>query len=145
MSSSAPAAWKDGSRDRPICVTSGPSPEATAVVSFSLTLSHGTASTSTITPVESTNGWTSASNLAASSMVQTVTVVPDREALGSLVGASVGAVLGAAVGAVDGLVELHAAKTRADAMSVAPVRGSGVGRHGLLLLLTGGQTEGSVA
>ncbi len=57
-------------------MTSGPLPEAMAVVSLSPMASHGTASTSTVTPVCSSNGFTSSLNLVASSMVQTVTVVP---------------------------------------------------------------------
>ena len=75
-SSSAPAALNVGSSERPIWVTSGPLPEAIAVVSLSPTASHGTASTSTVTPVCSSKGLTSSLNFVASSMVQIVTVVP---------------------------------------------------------------------
>src|SRR5258708_10033861 len=70
-SSSAPADSKDGSRERPTCIRSGPLPDATAVVSLSLTLDQGTASTWTGMPVCLVKSCISAAKLVLSSIVQT--------------------------------------------------------------------------
>src|SRR5258708_18757798 len=70
-SSSAPADSKEGSSERPTCIRSGPLPEATAVVSLSLTLDQGTASTWTGIPVCLVKSCISAVKLVLSSIVQT--------------------------------------------------------------------------
>ena len=61
--SSAPESAVLRNLETPICSTSGPSPEATAVVSFWSMLSHGTATTFTLVPVSSTKGATRLSKL----------------------------------------------------------------------------------
>src|SRR6266478_9456039 len=69
---SAPAPTNVGSKDSPTCTTSGPLPDAIAVVSLSLTFPHGIASTLTLMPVCFVKLATRLVNALLSSIVQTV-------------------------------------------------------------------------